>query len=101
MSSQQVREHDALVRETQAVEGKAVRIKAGKAPADDIFAEPLTDETWLESVTARINECASLQVWRGLLAEVEQEVQLGHVSAADAELLDKRLTAREIELGDI
>jgi phage recombination protein Bet len=99
MSSDQMRQHDTLTREVQAVEGKAVR-KKGRQD-DDIFAEPLTDEKWLESITARINECPSLQVWRGLATEIKQEVDLGHVSAVDADLLDKRLTAREIDLGEV
>ena len=99
MSPEQMREHDQLVREATATTKKAKR--ETKPSAEDIFAEPQTDESWLESITARINECGSMQVWRGLAAEVQQEVALGHVAAVDADLLDKRLTAREIELGEV
>jgi phage recombination protein Bet len=104
MSSQQVRDHDALVREVQAVEGKATRVKVKKdapPPADDIFATPVTDEGWLEDITRRIAECGSMSVWRGLVTELRSEVDAGRVSDVDADLLDKRLAAREIDLGEV
>jgi recombination DNA repair RAD52 pathway protein len=80
----------------QRSSGRNVKKKAG-----ELFLEPETDEKWLASITARINECPSLQVWRGLATEIKQETDLGHVSAVDADLLDKRLTAREIDLGEV
>ena len=99
MSAQEKRDHDALVREVQANPKRAQRQRGRQQ--EDIFAEPLTDEKWLESITARISECPSMNVWRGLAAEVKQEVDLGHVSAVDADLLDKRLTEREIQLSEV
>lgn len=99
MSAQEKRDHDQLVREVQSSPAKAQRQRGRQQ--DDIFADPLTDEKWLESITARINECGSLSVWRGLAAEAKQEVDLGKVAVVDADLLDKRLTEREIQLGEM
>lgn len=99
MSAQEKRDHDKLVREVQAAPKRAQRQRGRQQ--DDIFAEPVIDEGWLASITARINDCNTMSVWRGLAAEVKQEVDLGHVSAVDADLLDKRLTAREIELSEV
>jgi phage recombination protein Bet len=96
MSSQQVREHDALVRETQAVEGKAVRKKGNQG--EDIFLIPVTDEKWRERFIERIAECTSMSVWKGLTAELLSEINAGHVSDVDADLLDKRLAERHTQL---
>jgi recombination DNA repair RAD52 pathway protein len=96
--------HEQLKDEAEHIDKSKLQRTSGrnvKKKADDLFLEPETNEKWLESITARINECGSMQVWRGLAAEVQQEVALGHVAAVDADLLDKRLTAREIELGEV
>jgi phage recombination protein Bet len=96
MSSQQMRDHDALVREVQSVDGRVVREKGKVEP--DIFAAPVTDEAWRARFVERITECPSMSVWRGLESELASQIDAGKVSDDDAPLLDQRLLARQLEL---
>jgi hypothetical protein len=97
--------HEQLRDEATHVDKSRLQRSSGrnvKKKADQGFLTPgVTDERWLEDITRRIAECTGITKWRGLAKEVASEDEAGHVSPVDLELLDKRLTAREIELGEV
>lgn len=97
--------HQQLKDEAEHVDPSRLQRSSGrnvKKNADQDFLTPgVTDERWLADITRRISECSGITKWRGLAKEVASENAAGHVSEVDLELLDKRLTAREIELGEV
>jgi hypothetical protein len=94
--------HEQLKDEAEYVDTSRLQRSSGrnvKKKADQDFLTPgVTDEAWLEDITRRIAECSGITKWRGLVKEVASETEAGHVSDVDADLLDKRLTARQLEL---